>query len=489
MIIREGKMAVKNGGVGVSVKSIKEKLSGVSLGTKLIVGLGIFLLIALATSNIIAKKGLFSPKKTTTASEANKVVSLSKCGMPIKEFKENAFSVGIPEGWLYELNNGTVSIMKDKSNLEGAFLYTAKLIKKDITAKEFLTASSGFFTKSVAEEGGTFTVENIKDSTNGAEGTIEASLNNTPITGAYRVEKDGDFITLRAYYSPKSDIDASKSNLEEVVGCFSRNTTLTTEILAAVKEKQTLEKAAPSGFSKYIGKYFSLSLPAGYKVTGESDSGIDISRNDMSAGFSYAYTTGAKGPYTSESWTNYALPKFANIQSLSLGSGKNVASSVPGMKVQEFSFTGVLSGTTAVKGKVTTGVINTTDYGMGSSTSAFWAIQIAKPDVFDSVSSILQTIQDSISIIDIGDVRKKTMLPPNRPMESNGSSSSIPSKNPGSSISDESSDNWADAMHGYETVESPTTGDHFDVPLNSWNETGNDGPGYYNGDEKLQKVE
>jgi hypothetical protein len=162
------------------------------------------------------------------------------------------------------------------------------------------------------------------------------------------------------------------------------------------------------------------------------------------------------------------------------------------MKVQEFIFTGVLSGTTDVKGKVTTGVINTTDFGTGSSTSAFWAIQVAKPEVFDSVSSILQTIQDSISIIDIGDTRKKTMLPPNRPMESTGSS--IPSKNSGSSISDESNENWADAMRGYQTMESPSTGDRYDVPLNSWNETGPDGPGQYmtksNGEmEKLQEVE
>jgi len=478
--------------VKTSFKLLKEKILGSTLKTKLFSGIGVFLLVILIASGILAKDKIFSLVKNTEEPETKNVVLESKCSLPQQEIKESAFTIGVPAGWLYELNNGTVSIMKDTSNLEGAFLYTAKLTKTDISAKEFLTVSSGFFTKSVAEEGGTFAVTNIQEVDGGAEGTIEASLSGTPITGVYKIEKDGDFITLRAYYAPQKDIEASRNNLKEVVGCFSRTTTLTSDILAAVKAKEDVVKTTPDGFSKYTGKYFSLSLPSGYKVTGESDSGIDISRNDMSAGFSYAYVTGAKGPYTSESWTSYALPKFANIENLSLGAGKNIPSKIADMKVQEFAFTGVLSGTTDVRGKVTTGVINTTDFGQSSNTSAFWAIQVAKPEVFDSVSSILQTIQDSISIIDIGDTRKKTMLPPNRPMESSGSS--IPSKNSGSSVSDESSGNWADAMRGYQTMESPSTGDRYDVPLNSWNETGPDGPGQYmtmpNGDmEKLQEVE
>jgi len=485
---------VKNqtNGVRENFRSFGDKISGLSTRNKLFACIGVLLVAGLVTTGVLARDRLFSPEKVVKESLTPDIITGTTCTLPKQEIKEQAFTIGVPTGWLYELNNGTVSIMKDASNSEGAFLYTAKLNKTDMTAKEFLTASSGFFVKSVADEGGTFAVTDIKDIENGAEGTIEASLSNTAIGGLYKVEKEGDFITLRAYYSPKNDIEASRKNLEEVVGCFSRTTTLTTEILAAVKANEEVAKATPSGFTKYTGKYFSLSLPTGYKVTGESDSGIDISRNDMSAGFSYAYVTGAKGPYTSEAWTAYALPKFADIQNLSLGAGKSVPSKIGDMKVEEFSFTGVLSGTTNVSGKVTTGVINTTDLGMGSSTSAFWAIQVAKPEVFDSVSAILQTIQDSVNITDIGDTRRKTMLPPNRPMESSGGSS-IPAKNPGSSVSDESGQDWADAMHGYQTMESPTTGDKYDVPLNSWNETGPDGPGQYiklpNGDtQKLEEV-
>lgn len=93
-----------------------------------------------------------------------------------------------------------------------------------------------------------------------------------------------------------------------------------------------------------------------------------------------------------------------------------------------------------------------------------------------------------MTITDIGDTRRKTMLPPNRPMLSSTSGSSITSK---SSYSDKSSEGWAEAMRGYEEVESPTTGQKYDAPLNSWNPSGPQGAGYYRGlpDGSLEKSE
>lgn len=329
-----------------------------------------------------------APSPTPTSSKGKTAASAQKCPLPTKAVKESAFTIGIPEGWLYEFKNGTVSIMKDKSNTEGVFLYTAKL-EKEISAEEFLNASSIFFTKAVAEEGGSFKVVDVQTSGNNASGKITASLNNIEITGLYKVEKEKDFITLKAYYAPTKDIEKSKPTLEQITNCFERTTVLTDDILTASKNSKAAEDN-PAGFTQYKGRYFKLLLPTSFKVTGESDSGIDMSRNDMAAGFSYAYVTGAKGPYTPQSWVQFALPKFAKIQNLKLSAGRNVTSKVPGMTVQEFDFTGILSGTISVKGKTTAGVMNTTDYGMGSSTSAFWAIQIAKPEVWDSVKDKLQ---------------------------------------------------------------------------------------------------
>ena len=42
--------------------------------------------------------------------------TVASCTLPKVDVKANAFSVGVPKGWIYELNNGTVSIMKDTAN-------------------------------------------------------------------------------------------------------------------------------------------------------------------------------------------------------------------------------------------------------------------------------------------------------------------------------------------------------------------------------------
>lgn len=461
------------------IKKTVSSFSSLNLKKKLIISSVFVGAIIVVIVLIVSLNQIFVSSTAKNKTINSDVPTELACSLPKVEIKEHAFTIGVPKGWLYEFNNGTVSIMKDKNNLEGAFLYTAKLIKKDFTAKDFLVASSDFFTKSVADEGGTFSIIDIVSSGDNAQGTIEASLNGTPITGVYKVEKDGDFITMRAYYAPKVDIKSSQDNLKQVVGCFSRTTTISTDMIEAVQKSQVAELAdlnVSSNFTKYVGKYFSLSLPTGYNVTSESDSGIDVGRNDMSAGFSYAYVTGAKGPYTPKQWAEYALPEYANINNLVLGDAQAISSDVPGMVVNELSFTGVLNSNTDVKGDVTIGIINTTDYGFGSSSSAFWAIQIAKPDVWSSVSVNLKAMQDSLIITDIGDTRRNVMLPPNRPMGST-SGESITSKTQ-SSISDESNGDWADTMRGYETVESPSTGERFDVPLDSWSNDGPDGPGY-----------
>jgi hypothetical protein len=53
------------------------------------------------------------------------------------------------------------------------------------------------------------------------------------------------------------------------------------------------------------------------------------------------------------------------------------------------------------------------------------------------------------------------------------------------------SDKWQEAIMGYENVYSPSTGEHYEAPLNSKWETGPEGPGYYRdlpggGYEKLE---
>ncbi|OGC59668.1 hypothetical protein A2890_02060 [candidate division WWE3 bacterium RIFCSPLOWO2_01_FULL_53_14] len=59
---------------------------------------------------------------------------------------------------------------------------------------------------------------------------------------------------------------------------------------------------------------------------------------------------------------------------------------------------------------------------------------------------------------------------------------SLPSSDPSSSRDNPEvslSDKWTEAIMGYENVYSPSTGEHYEAPLNSYWDTGPDGAGYY----------
>lgn len=411
------------------------------------------------------------------------------CSLTKIDYPESAFSIGVPNGWLYEVNNGTVSIMEDQSNTTAAFLYTAKL-KKEFTTNELLNAFSTIFKRTIEASKGTFDLQNIKSTKDEANGDIVSKIDGYNIKGKMSVSKSGDFAVFKAYWAPVETYGQKEALLKETCGCFARTRVLTDEVLAAAKNKDQKKSDAPAGLQQYKGKYFQLNKPANFNVTGETDSGIDLTRSDGQAGFSYAYATGFSGAYTPKSWTQKALPEFAKIQNLKLTDGPVLPSQISGHKLQEFYFTGNLGGT-PVKGKATTGVYQAPYFGVGVRySSAFWAIQIATPAQWDGVKATLQKMQDSFTIIDIGATRKNTLLPANRPMES--TRSSITSKSSTySSVSDEVGENWAAGMRGYETVSSPSTGQKYDVPLNSWSSYGPEGPGYYrslpnNSVEKLQ---
>ncbi len=400
------------------------------------------------------------------------------CNLPKIEYEESAFSIGVPNGWMYEVNNGTVSIMEDESNTTATFFYTAKL-KKELTTDELINAFGEIFEQTIASVGGTFQISNIVAGEDNASADIIARIGEDSMRGQMSLSKEGDFVVFKSYWAPIVSYEEKKPLLEEVCGCFARTKLLTPELLNAVKSRGDESNNIPNGLTAYVGKYFKLNKPANFTVTGETDSGIDLTRDDDNAGFSYAYATGFTGNYTVKSWAQRALTEFALIQNVSMTDGNSLPSEISGHTIQEFGFTGNLWNV-PVKGKITVGIYEAPYYGVGTRySSAFWAIQIAESSNWEGASSTLQLIQDSFQIIDIGATRKNTLLPSNRPMESSGSSITSKSSSYSSALDDESSENWAEGMRGYETVSSPSTGQSYDVPLNSWSSYGPEGPGYY----------
>ncbi len=413
------------------------------------------------------------------------------CSLPIVEYKSNAFSIGVPKGWMYKVDSGTVSIMQDDTNTTAAFLYTAKL-NEDLSTEEFLGQFVNIFRATIEDVGGTFDSVTRTTTDDLATADIQAIIGSDTMSGKMIIDKSEGFVTLRSYWAPVGEIQAQEPVLEEVVNCFARTRILTDEIIGtAHQDTGVLLEDTTSGMAEYVGNYFKLDKPDNFTVTAESDSGIDLTRSDGNAGFSYAYATGFTGVYTPRSWAERALPEFAGISSLSLSEGRDIPSPINGQVIQELDFSGYLNGSVSVVGKVTVGIYSTPYIGFGEQyTSAFWGIEIATPSAWDEAKDTLQAIQDSIEIIDIGATRKNTLLPPNRPIESVSSSRVTGSSSYSESKEKSSEDKWADSMRGYETVESPSTGERMDVPQNSWSSYGPEGEGYYRllPDDSLEKL-
>ena len=460
-------------------KKLLSTLAHQSKKTWLLAAGGLALLAFLGAAAYFASQ---TEEKTITTTTA------SVCPLPKKDYPEYAFSIGVPKGWIAEVDNGTIQIMEDETNTTAAFLYTAKL-DKDLSPTEFLNSFADVFRTVIEGSGGSFSLAKISgDQTKATAGTI-ATVEEGQLAGQFLVEKESGFVTLKVYWAPKAKLTQKEAALKEVTGCFARTIVLDEQLLA--KAGSNNKKQNPT-LTAYKGQYFKVLLPEGWKVTGETDSGIDTSNADGSAGYSYAYVTGTPSAIKPATWASQQL-QATGISQAKLYNTKSLPAQIQGQEIKEFDFSGVFK-SKQVTGKTTVGVYNTPNYGFGSYGSAFMGIQIAENSLWEEVKSLTVQMQNSLEIIDIGS-RKNIQLPPNRPIESVGGDALISSGQYRDAVNDKASQNWQEAMSGYEQVASPSTGTTYDAPLNSWNATGPDGAGYYRelpgggGLEKLTPVE
>jgi len=115
--------------------------------------------------------------------------------------------------------------------------------------------------------------------------------------------------------------------------------------------------------------------------------------------------------------------------------------------------------------------------------ASFYVISVylgaSNNDLWESKGA--QAVSAAISIRCVSQLRPSTSS-----VSYDSSDPSSKSDNPEVDLSDK----WTEAIMGYENVYSPTTGEHYEAPLNSYWSTGPDGPGYYrsagNDYEKLE---
>ena len=483
---------------------------------RFIIGTGIIIALALCSLGLTYGKSWYNQKiqdQPTTSNTSNTtgssksttptITTAAACSLPTHDVATKAYTYGAPEGWVVEQGDTTLAIMEDSSNTTATYIYTAKL-ERDAPADKLLQQFGEIFKNAVQGSGGTFALASATSTTNGASAPISATVNNQSLSGTLTVVKDSNFATMTIYWAPTSDLSTKETQLKQIASCYHRTTALTDEQLSAASaaaNEATTKSTAPLATSNPWGPLvsgrdssFTFQAPDSWTSNVSSSYGdspstsITINAPDDTAAVAFLYNLGRNGVSDTKEFARTAMRLSYSINA-SLSNYQKLDGDI-----DAYDFSGTFQGK-SVRGAV---AVKVEPY------QTFFAhyvgVQIANADLWDTYAPTLNTIQASIRLTDAS--REVSSLPPlpnysteqlfgsnNRPSGSAITSSSKYADE----VEDAASDNWASAMRGYETTESPSTGNRYDVPINAWDPHGEDGAGYYRslpggGVEKLNVV-
>lgn len=381
----------------------------------------------------------------------------SSCDQPTVSDSYIGFKVGKPDDWALDSTGGTVVVKKDAKGGELALFYPV-VLNSGMSLKSFYDTYSGILNKTAEADGGGLNFKITEEESKLITADIDGSFAGKEIKGRAEAVNDGQQSVFKTYWAPESDFGDEEETLSEIVGCYE-------------KEQGTL-------FVSHNGSYFSASYPEGWKVTGETQNGIDIAAPNDEGSVNFAYVTGVPGVSTPEEFRDWTFQQFGveNVQitaTQSLGDITDQTGTSWSTKASEFN--------ADYKGDAIHGVITTAiGSGYGSFTGVV-SVRAAKESSWDELAGALAATQESVKIIAApsgsgsGASSSGPSLPANQPNEN----PLISSGEYRDQVNDKVSQDWQEATMGFDNVESPTTGDQYQAPLNSYDPTGNDGPGYY----------
>ncbi len=410
----------------------------------------------------------------TNADPAVAEAEVPTCPYSITQSPELAMSYGVPDGWVVEIANGTLAIMEDESNLVTAFVYTAKLIQ-DLSATAFLNSFGDVFRATIEGAGGVFALGEITATDTVASAPATATVAEGDLAGTFMTEKEPGFITFTAYWAPTDQLAAKEATLQSVLNCYTRTTALTDADLAAATvaaQSQTTGQtsSAPWGaLAQSSDTNFSFSIPNGWtsnvSSSGES-TGLALDAPASDASVAFLYNVGRYGVVDTEEFARSTM-----LITYGIDATLSNKQTVEGADIYDFN--GMFNGK-AVRGAATVRIDAYQTF-----FAQYLGVQIANADLWEAYAPTLNAIQSSIRLTDAGQQLSSLPAQPNYNTEALFGDSVTSSQKYKEEVEDRSAENWSDAMRGYQTMESPSTGDTYDVPLNSYNPTGPNGGGYY----------
>jgi hypothetical protein len=317
-------------------------------------------------------------------------------------------------------------------------------------------------------------------------------------------------MTLKAFWAPQTELAQDEPTLEQVLGCFARKTVVTgkapvkpagghvtrvgfrdepatnanaTAVATADAKSAPVQKLYPQRT-----RFFTVSLPAGWKISTENDHGVDVGSPDgtLYVGFSFV------------------------INQVNMGSpGQQIAGFLqkwyPGVQVTQWRQPPGGQGWQIVEGEFVGTTHRTAMHGVSRvqhsravDITMMWTVTPqarwdALHPTLEAIAASFQIQPNAIAAVQ-GDVRRQMASYP-KPVPTHipvPASSSPPASGMGSYQEDQ--DNlhtaWSDATRGQDRAVSPSTGEEYVVPTNAWRTDGAQGAGYYRqvpggGEERL----
>lgn len=381
----------------------------------------------------------------------------SSCRLDVRENTAMAYRYGVPDGWLAAESGGGLVVTPDDSGTAAAIIYTALLSDEHDTAW-FLERYMGSISTLFESYGGTLETGGIESSGDRSIVSFEGRIGEVPVTGEGTASVDNRFATAYVTWSPDDGTGADRETLRSVVECFDRITVVDDDQLSVATDAADGRSGTEWGsLVQRTEGSFGFWAPANWSA--EAAEAKELSLLSLTAPGNDAAVLFLFMTNRNQQFDDGVIDLLFRPFGISAKVTKSEYT-VPNARV--YDFTGDVTGRPA-RGMVAVRIdAYTTTY------VCYASMVIAEADKWAAAASTLIRIAGSAGKTDISGNLASLPPIPNYGMGDTmtGLTDSAAYRD---SVRETASGEWSEAMLGYVTVESPSTGQQWRTSVNSYN--------------------
>jgi hypothetical protein len=372
------------------------------------------------------------------------------CSLPLTHDAYDGFHIAVPGGWELFTLNGELEVEKDAIGSEAVIVAPAAQTS-GLTAASYFQSQLSALESQAASGGAAITVTGTSSPNGIPSATFTAPIDGQTATGQATVlvepltgQASSTELVFVAYWAPSAAFGTEAPLLSSVANCYGPETA--------------------SLYRFYQDSAFTYMLPPGWTVPNGGEGPDNINLVDTSGDIvAYQFTTSENLPFNSPQTLIDGFLNVANVAGVTkLWSATGQNSTAGSTEYEEFTATfqdrpvhGVIYGEVTDAGGFYTGVVR---------------VGLAQASNWNAVNGALIQMAGAIQHGFTQDLQTINQLNQQWQRFSNQVA------------------NFDDILNNQQLTQDPTTGIYYDAPYDSYEAGGPNGPGYYNGDQKLNII-